>query len=89
MKAVAVVAYCRAGIARATRGALNSIHGIPMAAHVMRDAIARAGIEAGEIGDGILRDGMPDTTVNRHRGSGVLAASMLATRMATAAWRQH
>jgi len=55
----------------------------------MRQAIARAGIEAGEIGDGILGVGMPDITVNRHRGSGILAASMLATRMATAAWRQH
>jgi acetyl-CoA C-acetyltransferase len=89
LKAFAVVAYCRAGIARATRGAFNSIHGIPMAAHVMRQAIARAGIEAGEIGDGILGVGMPDITVNRHRGSGILATSMLATRMARAAWRQH
>jgi acetyl-CoA C-acetyltransferase len=54
LKDVAVVAYCRTGIAKATRGALNATHGIPMAAHVMREASARAGIEAGEIEDGIL-----------------------------------
>jgi len=36
MKDVAVVAYCRTGIARATRGALNQTHGIPMTAHVPR-----------------------------------------------------
>jgi acetyl-CoA C-acetyltransferase len=112
LKDVAVVAYCRTGIAKATRGALNSTHAIPMAAHVMREAVARAEIEAGEIEDGILgrgplegatghniarnaalyaglRVGVPGITVNRHCGSGILAASMLATRLATAAWLQH
>ena len=39
MKDVAVVAYCRTGIARATRGALNQTHGIPMTAHVLRHAV--------------------------------------------------
>ena len=48
MKDVAVVSYCRTGIARAQRGALNQTHGIPIAAHVMQQAVARAGIEAGE-----------------------------------------
>jgi len=42
MKDVAVVAYCRTGIARATRGALNQTHGIPMTAHVLRHAVKRA-----------------------------------------------
>ena len=51
MKDVAVVASCRTGIAKAT-------HGVPMAVHVMREAIARAGIEAGEIDDGILGGGL-------------------------------
>lgn len=106
MKDVAVVAYCRTGIARATRGALNQTHGIPMAAHVMREAVARAGIEAGEIEDVILGCGLPEgatghniarnaalyaglgvgvpgITVNRYCGSGISAASMLATRIAT------
>ena len=42
MKDVAVVGYCRTGIARAFRGALNQTHGIPLAAHVLKEAVARA-----------------------------------------------
>jgi acetyl-CoA C-acetyltransferase len=106
MKDVAVVAYCRTGIARATRGALNQTHGIPMAAHVIREAVARAKIDAGELEDVILGCGLPEgatghniartsalhaglgvgvpgITVNRYCGSGISAASMLATRIAT------
>ncbi|MBK8542638.1 MAG: hypothetical protein IPL62_03125 [Caulobacteraceae bacterium] len=41
MKDVAIVSYCRTGIAKATRGALNQTHGIAMAAHVMKEAGAR------------------------------------------------
>ena len=51
MKDVAIVSYCRTGIAKATRGALNQTHGIAMAAHVMKEAVARAKIEAGEVED--------------------------------------
>ena len=47
MKDVAVVAYCRTGIAKASRGALNQTHGIAMAVHVLRNAVERARIEAG------------------------------------------
>ena len=106
MKDVAVVAYCRTGIARAQRGALNQTHGIPMAAHVMQHAIKRAGIEAGEVEEVIIGCGLPEgatghniartavlhaglgvgvpgITVNRYCGSGISAASMLATRIAT------
>ena len=106
MKDVAVVAYCRTGIARAARGALNQTHGIPMAAHVMQQAVARAGIDAAEIEDVILGCGLPEgatghniartsalhagfgagvpgITVNRYCGSGISAASMIATRIAT------
>ena len=39
MKDVAIVGYCRTGIAKAGRGALNQTHGIPMAAHVLREAV--------------------------------------------------
>ena len=50
MKDVAVVAYCRTGIARATRGALNQTHGIPMTAHVLRQASATWGSTLLELG---------------------------------------
>ncbi|HVY89473.1 MAG TPA: thiolase family protein [Hyphomonadaceae bacterium] len=60
MKDVAVVSYCRTGIAKAQRGALNQTHGIPMAAHVMTKAVERAKIDAQEIEDVILGCGLPE-----------------------------
>jgi len=60
MKDVAIVSYCRTGIAKAQRGALNQTHGIAMAAHVMKEAVARAKIEGGEIEDVVLGCGLPE-----------------------------
>ncbi|MEP6866523.1 MAG: acetyl-CoA C-acyltransferase, partial [Deltaproteobacteria bacterium] len=60
MKDVAVVAYCRTGIAKAQRGALNQTHGIPMLAHVMKNAVERAKVEAGEIEDVVIGCGLPE-----------------------------
>src|ERR1700733_11553139 len=60
MKDVAVVSYCRTGIAKAQRGALNQTHGIPMTAHVLQQAIARAKIEPGEVEDVVVGCGLPE-----------------------------
>ncbi len=60
MRDVAIVSYCRTGIAKAQRGALNQTHGIPMAAHVMKEAVKRANIDAAEIEDVILGCGLPE-----------------------------
>jgi acetyl-CoA C-acetyltransferase len=60
MKDVAIVSYCRTGIAKAQRGALNQTHGVAMAAHVMKEAVARAKIEASEIEDVVLGCGLPE-----------------------------
>ncbi|HEY4178655.1 MAG TPA: thiolase family protein [Kofleriaceae bacterium] len=60
MKDVAIVSYCRTGIARAQRGALNQTHGIPLAAHVLRNAVERAGIESREVEDVVLGCGLPE-----------------------------
>ena len=60
MKDVAVVSYCRTGIARAERGALNQTHGIPMTAHVLSHAVARAGIEPAEVEDVVVGCGLPE-----------------------------
>src|SRR5215470_12904022 len=59
-KDVAVIGYCRTGIAKAQRGALNMTHGIPLAAHVLRGAVARAGVDAAEIEDVVLGCGLPE-----------------------------
>ena len=60
MKDVAIVSYCRTAIAKAQRGALNQTHGIAMAAPVMKQAVARATIDAGEIEDVVLGCGLPE-----------------------------
>jgi acetyl-CoA C-acetyltransferase len=60
MRDVAVVSYCRTGIAKAVRGALNQTHGIAMAAHVLRESVKRAGIDAGEVEDVVLGCGLPE-----------------------------
>jgi acetyl-CoA C-acetyltransferase len=60
MKDVAVISYCRTGIAKAQRGALNLTHGIPMTAHVLRNAVTRAGIEPGEVEDVVVGCGLPE-----------------------------
>lgn len=60
MKDIAIVGYCRTGIAKAQRGALNQTHGIAMAAHVMKAAVERARIEVGEIEDVALGCGLPE-----------------------------
>lgn len=60
MKDVAIVSYGRTGIARAVRGALNNTHGIPMLSHVLRNVVAKAGIDAGEIEDVIIGCGLPE-----------------------------
>src|SRR5215510_14203635 len=60
MKDVAVVAYCRTAIAKAGRGALNMTHGIPLAAHVLREVVQRAHIDPAEIEDVVLGCGLPE-----------------------------
>jgi acetyl-CoA C-acetyltransferase len=68
MKDVAVIGYCRTGIAKAFRGALNQTHGIPLAAHVLKNAVARAGIEGGEVEDVVMGCGMPQGATGHNIG---------------------
>jgi acetyl-CoA C-acetyltransferase len=60
MKDIAVVSYCRTGIARAVRGALNQTHGIPMLSHVLQHAVQRAGMAAQEVEDVVVGCGLPE-----------------------------
>ena len=75
MRDVAIVSYCRTGIAKAQRGALNQTHGIAMAAHVIKDAVARAKVEAREVEDVVLGCGLPEgaTGHNVARNAALLA----------------
>ncbi|WP_444922049.1 thiolase family protein [Microbulbifer sp. CnH-101-G] len=60
MRDVAIVAYCRTAIAKARRGALNQTHGIPMAAHVIKEAINRSALDSQEVEDVVLGCGLPE-----------------------------
>src|SRR3954469_17906367 len=60
MKDVAIVGYCRTGIAKAGRGALNQTHGIRMAAHVLRQGVERTRIDPAEVEDVVLGCGLPE-----------------------------
>ena len=68
MKDVAVIGYCRTGIAKAGRGALNQTHGIPMAAHVLRNVVARSGVDAEEVEDVVLGCGLPEGATGHNIG---------------------
>lgn len=54
MKEAAIVATARTPIGKAHRGALNNIHGATLAAHSISAAVARAGVDPGEIDDVLL-----------------------------------
>jgi acetyl-CoA C-acetyltransferase len=68
MNDVAIVSYCRTGIGKAQRGALNLTHGIPMTAHVLRQAVKRAAIEGGEVEDVVVGCGLPEGATGHNIG---------------------
>lgn len=60
MTDVAIVSTARTALAKSVRGSFNNTHPIVLAGHVLRHAIARAGVDAAEIEDVILGAGMPE-----------------------------
>ena len=60
MKQAVLVSTARTGLAKSVRGGFNETHGAVMAGHAIRHAIARAGIEPGEIEDAIVGCGFPE-----------------------------
>ncbi len=70
MKEAVIVAAARTPIAKAYRGAFNNLESPSMAAHAVKAAVARAGIDAGEIDDCIigaaLQQGSQSMNLGRH-----------------------
>ncbi|QGW80197.1 acetyl-CoA C-acyltransferase [Variovorax paradoxus] len=60
MRDAAIVSYARTPIGKAFRGTLNLTHGATLGAHVVRHAVARAGIPADEVEDVILGCAFPE-----------------------------
>ena len=60
MREAVIVSTARTGLAKSWKGALNMTHGATMGGHVVRAAIERAGIEAGEVEDVLMGCANPE-----------------------------
>jgi acetyl-CoA C-acetyltransferase len=81
MKRAVIVSTARTGLAKSLRGGFNETHGAVMAGHVIKHAISRAGVEAGEIEDVYLGFGFPEgaTGNNIARESAIWAGCPVTT----------
>jgi len=61
-----IVSTARTPIGKAFRGAFNNTHGAVMAGHAIAHAVARAGVEPGEVEDVILGCGMPEGATGKN-----------------------
>jgi acetyl-CoA C-acetyltransferase len=60
MTEAVIVSTARTPIGKAYRGAFNNTHGATLAGHVIQHAVARAGIDPGEVEDVLLGCAMPE-----------------------------
>ena len=60
MREAVIVSTARTGLGKSVRGSFNQTHGAVMGGHAIKNAIARAGIEAGEVEDVFMGCGMPE-----------------------------
>jgi acetyl-CoA C-acetyltransferase len=60
MREAVIVSTARTGLAKSVRGSFNQTHGAVMGGHAIKSAIARAGIEPGDVEDVFMGCGMPE-----------------------------
>lgn len=60
MKQAVIVSTARTGLAKSFRGSLNMTHGATMGGHAVEHAVARAGIDPGQIEDVVIGCGYPE-----------------------------
>jgi len=60
MKQAVIVSTARTGLAKSVRGSFNDTHGAVMGGHAVKHAIARAGIDPGEVEDVYMGCGFPE-----------------------------
>lgn len=75
MREAVIVSTARTGLAKSWRGALNMTHGATMGGHVVRAAIERAGIEAGEVEDVLMGCANPEGATGSNIGRQVALAA--------------
>ena len=81
MKQAVIVSTARTGLAKSVRGGFNDTHGAVMGGHVVKHAIARAGIEFSEVEDVVMGCGFPEgaTGNNIARESAIWAGCPVST----------
>ena len=81
MKQAVIVSTARTGLAKSVRGGFNQTHGAVMGGHAVKHAIARAGIESGEVEDVFMGCGFPEgaTGNNIARESAIWAGCPVTT----------
>ncbi len=60
MREAVIVSTARTGMAKSYRGGFNDTHSADLGAHAIKHAIAKAGIEAGEVEDVLIGCGLPE-----------------------------
>lgn len=81
MTDVAIVSTSRTAMAKSVRGSFNDTHPIVLAGHVLRHAMARAGVDPASVEDVILGSGMPEgaTGFNIARNAAIKAGCPVTT----------
>ena len=81
MKQAVIVSTARTGLAKSVRGGFNQTHGAVMGGHAIKSAIAKAGIDPGEVEDVFMGCGMPEgaTGNNIARESAIWAGCPVST----------
>jgi len=81
MRQAVIVSTARTGLAKSLRGGFNQTHGAVMGGHAVKHAIARAGIESGEVEDVFMGCGFPEgaTGNNIARESAIWAGCPVST----------
>ena len=81
MREAVIVSTARTGLAKSVRGGFNMTHGAAMSGHAIKHAIAKAGIEPGEVEDVFLGCAQPEgaTGMNVARNAAVWAGCPVTT----------
>ncbi len=68
MREAVIVSTARTGLAKAGRGGFNDTHGAAMAGHAIKHAIARAGLQPGDVEDVFMGCGAPEGATGQNIG---------------------
>ena len=81
MREVVVVSYARTGLAKSVRGGFNITHGAALTGHAIQHAIAKAGVDPGQVEDVVIGCGQPEgaTGHNVARNAAIWAGCPITT----------